>query len=62
MLPDNSIFSMWNYVLDDITGSQICLIEDGYKEALIDNGITGTVTFGEVTDALEQYLKENQND
>ena len=62
MLPDNSIFSMWNYVLDDITGSQICLIEDGYKEALIDNSITGTVTFGEVTDALEKYLKENNND
>ena len=37
----------------------ICKIEDSYLDALNNAGLMGEVTFGQVTDALEKYLKEN---
>ena len=44
------------------TGREICSIERAYADLLEDNELEVSATFGEVTDTLEEYLKQNNND
>ena len=62
LLPDEEILSAWRFVRSLDRGRVICRIEKDYLKALNANNLNGVVTFGEITDALEKYLKENQND
>ena len=62
LLPNKLISSKWHNAINIITGDQICFIETVYAEVLLNNHLMGKTTFGEVTDALEMYLKENNND
>ena len=64
LLPDKGVNSGWADIRADNTNEFICFIESGYYDVIspmISDG-EKAITFGEVTDALEEYLKQNNND
>ena len=62
LLPNEKIKSYYCHVIDSYTNRKICDIEDAYLDVIAHEDMQRNVTFGEVTDALEKYLKENYND
>ena len=48
-------------MIDLHTEEDICKIEDAYIAALGHGNMEGEVTYGELVDALEAYLKEVEN-
>ena len=64
LLPDEGVNSGWVDIRTNGKNELICFIESGYYDAIssIISDIEEPVSFGVITDALEKYLKENQND
>ena len=64
LLPDEGVNSGWGDIRTNNNYELICFIEKGYHDVIspMISDVEKTMTFGEVTDAVEKYLKKDQND